>query len=129
MVNQFQDIVQKMRAQLPGALATGIFSINDGLMLAVDSGVPDTNVDAMSASHTRTWDKLNTFLKLLPDEIVGDMNGLVLEVEGYSFYISVDRGYQIAVMAACDTKAGNLGLLRVVTKRYMNKVLLTLSNL
>lgn len=129
MVNQFQQLVTRMKSQLPGAMATGIFSIADGLMLAVDSEMPDTEVNAMSASHTRVWDKISNFLKLLPGEIGGELTAMVMEVEGACFYVAVDRGYQIAVMAACDTDVGNLGLLRVVTRRYLNKVLLTLSNL
>lgn len=126
--NQFQEIAEQMKAQLPGALAAGIFSIRDGLVLAIDSNVPDTNIDHMSASHVVIWDKIEGFLKLLPNEIVGEMKSLILEVEGFSFYICVDRGYQIAIMAASDKESGNLGLLRIISKRYLNKTLLALSN-
>lgn len=127
--NQFQEIATQMKAQLPGALATGVFNIKDGLVMAVDSNVPDTNIDHMSIFHSTLWDRTSEFLTLLPSEIVGELKSMILEVEGFSFFICVDRGYQVAVMAACDTSTGNLGLLRIITKRYLNKTLLALSNI
>jgi predicted regulator of Ras-like GTPase activity (Roadblock/LC7/MglB family) len=129
MDNTFQEITSKMKQQLPGAIATAIFSITDGLILAIDSDIPESDRDAMSASHTIIWDKINTFLRLLPKEIVGDMTSMVLELKGANFYVSVDKGYQIALLAACDTNNGNLGLLRVISRRYLNKTLLALSHM
>lgn len=127
--NKFQIIVEQMKEQLPGALATGIFSITDGLMLAVDSDVPDTNMEAMSASHVRIWDNIKRFMELLPSEISGGLHSMILELEGLTFYMACDRGYQIALMGACDTTTGNLGLLRIITKRYLNKTMLAITNM
>ncbi|MEO0326052.1 MAG: hypothetical protein AAF447_24095, partial [Myxococcota bacterium] len=67
--NPFQAIVEQMRSSAPGSVAAGIFSIEDGLMLGVDSSVPDTNVDAMSGSHVRIVDQIMKFAELLPDHL------------------------------------------------------------
>jgi len=127
--NEFQKIIHKMRNHLPGSLATGIFSIKDGMMLSLDSSIPDSNMEIMSVSHALLWDRIAGFLKLLPSDIVGDMKSITLEVEGLSFYILVDNQHEIAIMAVSDTGSTNLGLLRIMANSYLKKAALILGNI
>lgn len=118
----FQQLISDMKKQLPGAVATGAFSITDGLMLAVESDVPDTNMDAMSAIHAMIWERVGLFMKNLPTQIAGSMRAMILETEAASFYILVDDSVQIALMAAVGAN-GNLGMLRLVVKNYLKKIM------
>ncbi|MBN1656654.1 MAG: hypothetical protein JXA30_22975 [Deltaproteobacteria bacterium] len=121
MANPIQALITEFKRQLPGAVATAVFSIGDGLMLAVDSDVPDTNIDAMSAIHANIWDRINNFLKILPEEICGGLHSMILEVEGASFFIVVDAQLQVALMAGVNA-TGNLGMLRVMSNKYLTKL-------
>lgn len=122
MSDMLQQIVKELKERLPGAVATGIFSVTDGLMLAVASDVPETDMDAMSAIHSSIWEKIRNFLDVLPSEIVGNMQSMILETDDASFYIVVDKGMRIALMAAVSSK-GNLGMLRLMSQKYLEKVL------
>lgn len=90
-------------------------------MLAVESDVPDTNVDAMSAIHANIWERIGNFLNILPQEIRGDLHSMILEVEGASFYIVVDTELQLALMAAAGAE-GNIGMLRVMSNKYLKEL-------
>lgn len=120
--NPLQDLVASMRAATPGSMAAGVFSISDGLMLAVDSSIPDTNVDAMSGSHVRIMDKLERFTQLIPQAIRGELESVVLELEHMSFFMTMDPNKTFAIMLASDHEKGNLGYVRLVAKRNIDKV-------
>lgn len=120
MEGALQELVREMKNRVPGALATAFFSVTDGLMLAVDSDIPDTNVEAMSAIHDRIWGRIQQFMTGLPPEIAGRLSSATLEVEGASFYLSVDEGAQLAGMGAFG-EGGSLGLTRLVVDRYVEK--------
>lgn len=121
MSNPVEKLVTDMKQHLPHAVATGVFSIADGLMLAVHSDVPDTNMDAMSAIHSRIWDRLGSFLAMLPKEMTGPLTSMTLETKDASFFIVVDDQSQVGLMAAIAS-SGNLGMLRVMSKNYLEKV-------
>lgn len=127
--NPFQAIVEQMRSSAPGSVAAGIFSIEDGLMLGVDSSVPDTNVDAMSGSHVRIVDQIMKFAELLPERIRGELHSVVLELEETSFFMTMDDDRRIAIMLAGDHVKGNLGYIRLVAKRQVKKTVAVLEGI
>ncbi|MGF1511452.1 MAG: roadblock/LC7 domain-containing protein [Myxococcota bacterium] len=120
--NPLQKIVNDMRTSTPGSVAAGIFSIADGLMLAVSSSIPDTNVDAMSGSHVGIVDKLMRFTQLIPERIRGELESVVLELEHMSFYMAMDEQRRFAIMLASDHEEGNLGYVRMIAKKQVPKV-------
>ena len=121
--NPFQVLCDQMRQQVPGSMASGIFSFEDGLMLAVDSSVPDTNMDHMSNSHVRIFERMRKFLDMLPTSISGQMHSVVLDLDRSTFFMTMDHKHTLVVMVACSKDTGNLGMLRVLSKRFLQRAL------
>lgn len=115
-----------MRDKVPGFRASGVFGFEDGLMLGVDSTFPDTNRDHMSGSHVRIFDRMMGFLKLLPGSIAGTMHSVVLDLESSTFFMTMDPEHTLVIMVACDADSGNLGMLRVISRQYLDKALAAL---
>ncbi len=120
--NPFQAVVDRLKNSVPGAMATGIFSIRDGLMLAVNSSVPDTNMDAMSGSHVRIVDQMNKFVGYLPERISGRLQSSVLVLEDATFYMAMDEEGDFALMIACEAGKGSLGFMRLMARKQMGLV-------
>lgn len=121
--NPFSSLCAEMRAKVPGSMAAGVFSFADGLMLAVDSSVPDTNQEHMSGSHVRIFDRMQSFLTMLPTSIAGTMHSVVLDLESSIFFMTMDAEHTLVVMHACDKQTGNLGMLRVLAKQHLDQAL------
>ncbi|MGF1468904.1 MAG: hypothetical protein ACFCGT_22495 [Sandaracinaceae bacterium] len=121
MNEQLQALCLDMRRQVPGSMAAGFFSVSDGRMLAVDSSVPDTQIDHMNESHVRIFGRMTRFLQMLPDRITGEMHSVVLDLEPAIFFMTMDRTQTLVAMVACDTNRGSLGMLRVVSKRGLER--------
>jgi len=118
-----QSLCEEIRGKVPGFLAAGIFGFADGRMLGVESDVPDTNRDHMSGSHARIFDRMMGFLELLPTSISGTMHSVVLDLESASFFMTMDPAHTLVVMVACRAKNGNLGMIRVVARRYLERAM------
>ncbi|MEN0067403.1 MAG: hypothetical protein AAGA48_35055 [Myxococcota bacterium] len=121
--NPYQALCQSMRTKVPGFKAAGIFGFEDGLMLGVDSDFPDTNRDHMSGSHVRIFDRMRSFLTMLPESIAGQMHSVVLDLASHTFFMTMDHDHTLVVMVACDVEGGNLGMLRVISKQYLDRAL------
>lgn len=118
-----QSLCLSLKNEIPGAMAVGIFGLAEERMLAVASDVPDTHVDHMSTSHTGMFAQFAEFLGGLPRAIGGQMHSVILDLESATFFMTIDERERLVMMLACDTDSGNLGLMRVICARYLERAL------
>jgi len=119
MEEALKSLVQEMKNEIPDAIAVGIFSIKDGLILAHQFDIPGTDPNIASAVHANVFRTFERFLGLVPEEIAGSLKAITLSVEGAFFFILVDDEGRLAIITA--TRSSNLGILRVLARKYLDK--------
>ncbi len=117
----FDELCRRLKREVPGSMAVAIYGFSASKILAVASDVPDTNVDHMSSTHLGMFDQFASFMRQLPPRISGRLHSVVLGLDTATFFMTIDTKYRLAMMIACDTKSGNRGLMRVLSKRYLEE--------
>ncbi len=118
-------LINEMRSEIPGCIAVGFFDIKSGKILDYAFNIPGSDPENASRVHAGIFEKVENFLKFIPEDITGKLQAMSLVVEGAFFYLVVDDKVKVAVMAASTSP--NFGLLKTVSKMYLSKVVNLLS--
>jgi predicted regulator of Ras-like GTPase activity (Roadblock/LC7/MglB family) len=110
-----------MKMRLPNCFGVAVYSLNDGLTIAEDINFPDHDPDYASAIHVSIWNNIKDLLFLLPDGLSGNVINILLEVKSAYFQLQVAGKEELLILAAIEHKE-NLGMLRVMLKKYIPRI-------
>jgi len=110
-----------MRDQIPGARLAAILDLEQGSVLGIDSDLAGLDAVSLGKGSLRVWDMLNSALAALPESIAGGLQALVMGTESLNLHAIVEPVGRTAVLVACDASAGNLGLVRMLSRKVLRK--------
>lgn len=120
MSEDIDKLLKEMKSSLPNCIGVGLFDLKEGMIIADDIDVPDYDPDYLSASHTDNWNFIKNFLIMLPSDMVGRIQNIVLETEPGFFQLNVLGDEKFLLMGAIENK-GNIGILRSVMRKYSSR--------
>lgn len=121
MAEAISDILKEMKMRLPNCLGVAVYSLNDGLTIAEDINYPDHDPDYTSAIHVSIWNTIKDLILLLPEGLSGKVNNILLEVKSAYFQLEMAGNEELLILAGIEHKE-NLGMLRVMLKKYIPRI-------
>ncbi len=114
---ELQEILEKAAGEVSELIGTAIVNLESGLPIATFSPNPDFDVAVASAVYAEVLKENNKALELLGGaEVVGETEDILVTTD--RAYILVRQLGEKHYHGVAITKKGNLGLARVIMKKY-----------
>lgn len=120
MQEKLNEIVEQMKENLPNCLGVGIFSLKEGLIISQDINIPEYDPEFAAAAHADNWNVIKKFIDMLPHDITGKIQSILLELKFGYFQLEVLGNEEYLLMAGIKNE-GNIGILRTVIKKFKPK--------
>ncbi len=112
-----QEILKKCAEEIPELVGTAIASIDSGLALASFSTNPQFDVTVGSATYAEVLKENNKALELLGGpEVVGETEDILITTD--KIYLLLRHLGSRHYHGVAISRQGNLGLARVIMKKY-----------
>ncbi len=116
-MSEIQKILEKSAGEIPEILATSIVNIESGMPIATYSSDPSFDDTVASAVYAEVLKQNNRALELLGGaEVVGETEDILITTD--KVYILVRQLGEKHYQGVAMTRKGNLGLARVIMKKY-----------
>lgn len=111
MINQLQNLVEKMCGELPGVLAAAVVTVDDGMSIAEARSRGDIETAAASAYLASIVKSNAKAIRLLADE--EEIDDILVTTSNYHFIIrhQPDQPFFIFLMTSKETWLGKARLL------------------
>ncbi|SHO52726.1 roadblock/LC7 domain-containing protein [Desulfopila aestuarii] len=121
MINQLQNLVEKMCGELPGVLAAAVVTVDDGMSIAEASSRADIETAAASAYLASIVKSNAKAIKLLADD--EEIDDILVTTSNYHFIIrhQPDQPFFIFLMTTKETWLGKSRLLIGKYEQYFSK--------
>ncbi len=126
MMNNLNDIVKKLKYDIPSCLGVGVFHITEGLMLSAATDLPDYDPDAAGAAYSTMMISIQKALLIRGEKLYINIRDVLVETEDKYLYVKVLGNTKYAIVVVMG-KDGNLGYLRAMLKKVEPEVLKTLA--
>ncbi len=127
-MSTLQELLEKAAGEIPELIGTSIVNFDSGLAIATYSPDPNFDVTVASAAYSEVLKQNNKALELLGGpEIVGETEDILVTTD--RAYILVRQLGEKHYQGVAMTRKGNLGLARVIMKKYELAFLETLKEL
>ena len=121
MINQIQNLVEKMCGELPGVLAAAVVTVEDGMSIAEASSRADIETAAASAYLASIVKSNAKAIKLLADD--EEIDDILVTTSHFHFIIrhQPDQPFFIFLMTTKETWLGKSRLLIGKYEQYFSK--------
>jgi len=110
------DILKKLKTEIPYCLGVGVFHINEGLMVGAVTDLPNYDHDVAGAAYSTMMSSIKKALSIRGEGIYVNIKDVLVETDDKYLYVRVLGNTNYAIVAAMS-KEGNLGYLRAMLKK------------